>query len=403
MKQYAITLIALCLSMQVFAHGGMAGDMPKTALDASAALSWRSEGAVDKKQAWRIPGVMTGGEAWPVEEGVAVDEVTLQLYHALNANWYGVLKAGTHGAGSDDHGGIQLEHAYVGWRCCEAANTVAVEAGKLMGMFSPGIAQHSSDRLFSESALALDAFLGRHFHDEGVRAVWMHQSGFSAGAEVWRGKAYPATAGNGGGSYDVFAKYQWHGEHLMLTVGAWAMQADADLRGDHRYMGNHDHNSAFVAQIPDVRFTGSSDLWGLHGAARWHINHHWALSVEGEWMQVEADGELFDGTRRADLVGEYAGGWLQAGVHWLNHSLSVRAEELVLKNQLSGSGAPQLLNDANLAGRGENPSRLSVGWHWQFLPSLAFRLEAVQDDSVLEERSRIVVGVVWSDRIWSRH
>lgn len=402
MKTVVAGLLLLGFSAAVLAHGDMAVfDDSKTSLDASAAITWRSAGAVDKDQPWRIPGIMSGGEAWPVEKGLAVDEVMIQLQHAFDDNWYGVLKAGTHGGSSDDHGGIELEHAYVGWRCCKQSNTVMVEAGKLMAAFSPGIASHATDREFSEAPLVQDAFLGRHFHDEGVRARWQ-LSGFTVGAEYWRGNAYPATTGEEGGSADVFARYQWSNHHWFLQAGAWLMRADADLRSDHRYSAGHQHNTAFVAQIPDVRFTGRSDLWGLHGHIRWSITHHTAISLQGEWLQMSVDGDITDGTRTAALDGDYQGGWVQAGLHWHTHSLLLRAEELSLENRLSGAGAPQLSSDANLDDPGKNPSRLSLGWHWQFKPYLAFRLEGVKDDSLLEDRSRIALGVVWKDRLWSR-
>lgn len=402
MKPVILTLLLAGASSSALAHMGMDEAQPKTWLDASASITWRSDGAVDKDAAWRIPGIMGGGEAWPVEQGLAVDEAYLHLFHTLHENWYGVLKAGTHGGNSDDHGGLELEHAYIGWRNSPGHSRLFIEFGKLMAGFSPEIARHDADRQFSESPLVTDAFLGGHFHDEGARLLWKHDSGFSSGAEVWHGSAYPATGGEGGGNADVFARYEWSNTQWFLQTGIWLMSADADLRSDHRYADSHQHNTAFTATIPDVRFTGDSDLFGLHGHIRWNMTSDAALSLQGEWIGMQVQGEIFDGNRLANIDSDYQGNWLQAGFHWQQHSLLVRTEELSLDNRLTGAGAPQLGIDANLINQGKNPSRLSVGWHWQWQPSLAFRLEAVEDDSLPENRSRVAFGVVWRDRIWSK-
>jgi hypothetical protein len=401
MKHIVFTAAILGASSASFAHMNMANIEQKTAVDASAAITWRSDGAVDKNQAWRVPGIMTGGEAWPVESGISADEVNIQLFHAFDQNWYGVLKAGTHSGSSEDHSGLELDHAYVGWRCCAANPDFVIEAGSLMATFSPEISRHAADREFSEVSLVQDAFLGRHFHDEGIRFQWQ-SNGFSTGIEQWRGNAYPATSGEGGGNADIFARYQFSNHHWFLQTGVWAMKANAELLSDHRYAEGHQHNTAFVAQIPDVRFSGDNDLWGIHSHIRWDITHKIAISMQGELIQMKAQGELTDGTRVAQLEGDYQGGWLQAGLHWQTHSLLVRAEELSLENTLTGAGAPQLTIDANLADKGKNPARLSAAWHWQWKPFIAFRVEAIDDDSLLEDHSRINLGIVWKDRLWSR-
>lgn len=396
----ALTTTLLCSSAT--AHTVVSNNASNpTTLDVGLSVSWRSDGVVGDQEYWRIPGALMGGESWPVKSGVEVDEAWLALAHAINDQFYGVLKAGIH-AGGEDHGGMELEHVYLGWKGMDALSSLNVEAGRMSAAFSPGIAEHASTRLFSESALALDAFLGRHFHDEGVRVIWRPVNGITSGIEVWRGKGFPATPTNNDGSSDIFARYDWQGDAIGFTAGAWWMQADAELRSDHRYGGEHQHTGLFRPLFNDVRFTGETRIGGLHGKLSWQIADNLSWSAEGEWMRVQADGDLTDGIRFSSIKADYTGGWLQSSVQWKQHRFSVRGEELVLENKLKGPGAPQLANDAALITTGENPHRWTLGWHWQFQDNLALRLEGVQDNSILRDDSRVVVGIVWRERIWPR-
>lgn len=396
--------LAFCLiyATSASAHQS-AANPPRTSIDVAAAYSWRSDGAVETTNStWHIPGVMMGGEAYPVMEGHTLDELTLTLIHQINASWYGVVEAGTHDS-TDDHESMELEHAYLGWKCCTFTNSSAtVELGKMSANFSPSVSKHPSARLFSEAPLVLDAFLGRTFHDKGARITWQQQNGFTAGIESWHGNAFPASPPPDGGSLDIFASYQWQSDKLLLVAGGWLMQADAELRADSRYVGGHQHTTAFSETITDVRFSGTTDLAGLHAQLQWQLTQNVALDLQGEWIESDADGEITDGTRFADLTSDNSGFWAQSSLLWRKHIFSVRVEELSLQNDVTGTGADQLITDASLASADENPQRLAIGWHYQWSNNLAFRLEGIDDQSTADERSRIVLGVIWRERLWEK-
>ena len=60
-----------------------------------------------------------GGDSWPAEKGVQIDEMSLGLGVRVDENTYAVIELGSHASGSDDHSAIDLEHAYLGYVCCE--------------------------------------------------------------------------------------------------------------------------------------------------------------------------------------------------------------------------------------------------------------------------------------------
>ncbi|MGB2335848.1 MAG: hypothetical protein ACPH5V_00945 [Alcanivorax sp.] len=379
-----------------------------TTVDASLAATWRSANVIGDYDYWQIPGTMMGGEAWPAEKGAQIDELNLGVAHRIDENFYGVIKFNHHAGGDDDHGGAELAHAYVGWVCCDDTGPWLVEAGRMSAQFSPGLAQHSVDRLASESPLALDVLFGRDFHDDGLRFWWHQMAGFSLGAEVWKGKAFPATDTENGGAWDVFGQYQWQGERLALTLGGWFYSAEAESRSDHRYGGGHQHvpvapPGEIATLFPDTRYTGETEIAGAHFKLGYKLNPDWALALDGEWMQAKPDGVVHDGIgREANFTATQQGGWLQPSITWRAHTFGLRAEQLNTDNKLTGAAAPQLAQDSGLANPLEHdPQRLTAIWRWQWRKNIAIRAEAVQDESLPEKEHRWNLGIVWKETLWS--
>ncbi len=386
----------------LWAHG-LALDSPKiTTLEAAVAGTWRSAAAVDDNTPWRMPGFLMGGESWPVDEGVSLDEVNLSGQYAIDTNVYGVAKVGIHGGGKgSDHGdAVEVQHAYLGWRNDCAPYCFAIEAGKMSALFSPMMAEHTSTRLFSEASLLLDTFFGRDFHDQGARILWQSPWGISGGVEHWRGQSYPSTATDSGGNNDIFIRYDFHNDAITATLGGWAMRADAENRIDHRYSADHAHSNNTVPLFPSVGFTGTTDLYGVHASVRWHFSRDWAISVSGEWIDAEADGFLQNNQRTADLNSEIRGYWVQPALHWRKHTFAVRAEQLQADNYLEGAGAPALMLDSGLSTNGFTPERVSLVWMWQWKENLALRLEAVDDRSLPDNASRTAIGIIWRQNLW---
>lgn len=387
----------LPFTQQVHAHGLQLDDVAKNSLNAAVVTTWRSAAAVDDTTAWRLPGFLMGGESWPVDKGVNLDEVSFSGRYAVDHNFYAVGKVGIHGAGKgNDHGdSVEIQHAYLGWRSNCTTFCIAAEIGKMSALFSPAMAEHPSTRNFSEASLIQDVFFGRDFHDQGARFLIQSKWGISGGVEHWRGQAFPATATDDGGNNDIFIRYDLSTENMLATLGTWAMRADTENRVDHRYSADHAHSSSTAPLFPSIGFTGRTDLYGVHGSVKWNFNSDWAISVSGEWVESEADGFLKNNQRTADVLSEVKGAWIQPALHWRNHTLAVRAEQLQVDNYLEGPGAPVLTLDSGLTNNGNNPERIAAVWLWDWKRNVRLRFEAIDDRSLPDDASRIAVGLVW--------
>jgi hypothetical protein len=365
-------------------------------LNLALAVTARSTGAVKSGEYWRIPGVMMGGHAWPAQQGLNADELSLSFGYRIDENLFAVIKAGQ----QDGHesGAVEIEHAWLGYVCCGDTGPLVIEIGKMSALFTPSVSEHSSTRIFADALLPADALLGRHFHDQGVR-LWRHNpQGFSTGIELWQGHAFPASAEGNGGAADFFARLTRRSGRFSLQSGAWALFARADQRADHRYSEDHRHGGLNNTPPPDIRFTGDSLLTGVHALLGWQLNNRQALRLRLEWIQVDADGRIEDETRRADIDSQYQGIVVQP--EWVvgRHLLALRAEQLSLANHLAGAAAQSLAEDANLV-TDDNPWRLGIGWRWQWRKPLALRADLTRDASLDTTDNRVAIGLIWQQAL----
>lgn len=413
MKRYfylSTLLMPLMIPAPAQAHYIPSQDEPVT-VNGSLSATWRSANVVEENEYWQIPGTNMGGDAWPVEKGVTIDEMNLGLGVRMDANTYAIVEIGTHASGSDDHSGVNLEHAYLGITCCENIGPWIFEIGRMSGMFSPSLSEHATHRLASESALVNDVFFGRNFHDDGARIMW-HTDSLIAGIEVWKGDAFPATA-SGDQSWDVFARYQWNNQNIKLTAGAFSYHGSAETRSDHRYGGGHQHTPVAVpgetaTQFPDTRFTGDTDIYGLNADIAYITdNKHWKTGIKAEYMEMQMDGALHNsGLNVVDLDSTQTGAWAQPYISWKDHTFGIRAEWLTTDNQITGAPANQLSINSGMANANNfEPSRYSAIWLWQWRENVAFRTEVIEDSS-LEQSSlkkdnlRFGIGVIWKQSLW---
>jgi hypothetical protein len=408
MKRYfylSTLMMPLLTSLHAQAHYIPSQDEPIT-VNASLSATWRSDNIVEENEYWQIPGTNMGGDAWPVEKGVAIDEMKLGLGVRMNPNTYGIVEIGTHANDSDDHSSVNLEHAYLGYVCCEDNGPWVFEIGKMSAAFTPSLSEHATDRLASESPLVTDVFFGRYFHDDGVRVMW-HTKSVVAGAEMWKGDAFPATA-SGDQSWDIFARYQWNNQNIKLTTGAFSYHASAETRSDHRYGGGHQHTPVAApgettSVFPDTRFTGDIDIYGINADISYSAdNKSWKTGIKAEYMQMQMDGMLHNaGLNVVDLDSNQIGAWAQPYITWQKHTFGIRAEWLTSDNDITGAAANQLSIDSGMANPTNfEPSRYSAIWLWQWKENIALRTEVVDDQSLLEDNMRYGVGIIWKQSLW---
>ena len=376
-------------------------------IDATLSASWRSHDIVDEYDYWQIPGTLMGGNAWPVEKGTHVDETKLGLRSRLDQNFYAVIEVGTHTSGNDAHKTVELEHGSLGYFCCDTTTSSwALEVGRMTAKFSPSLNQHTSDRLSSEPPLIADIFFGRNFHDDGIRALWQNST-MIAGAEVWKGNAFPATP-SGNEAWDIFTQYFFSRKHLNFSTGVWLYESSAESRSDHRYGGNHQHAlvappGMSMANFVDVRFTGDTSIYGFHAdISTFNETKSWDIGLKTELMALKMNGSLHDAAGRiASLDASQMGAWVQPYITWQNHTFGVRAEWLSADNKVRGAAAKQLSVDSGLDNPERfNPSRYNAIWLWKLRENMALRTELIEDKAHAKDKLRFYVGLIWTQILW---
>lgn len=387
-------LFSLLTAANAHAHSDAAPTVG-TSINAAISATWRDEGTLQELGYWQIPGVLMGGEAYPVEQGTSLDEASLTLHHRAVSGTYGLLQISSH----DNGGEAEVHHAYAGYSRQLNTLTLSGEAGRMAANISPGNGEHASSRLFSETPLALDAFLGRQLNDEGLRAT-LHWHGWRLGVESWRGSAFPATPGEQGGSVDVYLHHQGRWSDLHWNTGLWYLQADADTRNDNRYESGHSHGSSTTVTVPELWFDGSTDIHGTFLRLDWQATPAVKLSLHTEWLQQQVDGTLRDSTRNADYESDADAGWIETAVHIRNHTVATRWEQLTTDNHLTGAAASIIASTAGVY-NDENPARLALLYRYRISPALAVRIEWTQDQLQPDETERTAVGIVWTDTLWS--
>ena len=392
--------LVLALPSQVYAHYIPAEGEP-TQVHGTVMTTWRSASPVDQYEFWQIPGTFMGGDAWPVSQGVSLDEVSVMAAKRLDENTFVKLGVSTHD-GSDGHQSVGIEHASIGFVCCDVKGPWVVEVGRMSAAFSPELLAHRSTSKFTEPSLIADVFFGRHFHDQGIR-IWLHETaGWSAGAEIWQGKAFPATDGTDGGAWDAFARYSFSVGSVDANIGAWHYRAQASSRADHRYGGGHQHTPVAApgeqaVQFPDVRYTGDLDLTGVHAGASVGVGASARVGIKGAWAQLNMEGILHDsGSREADVTADQYAVWVQPYLTLNKHTIALRAERFVADNTLTGAAAETLGEGAGaLSEEGHTPERFTAAWLYQWRPQVQFRTEYISDQTFADGQNRYAVGVVW--------
>ncbi len=392
-----VWLLLLIFPSGVWGHAD--GDLiPQTKVDGTMIVNYRSDAFTNEGQPWYISGAMMGGEAVPANQGFVVDDIFITFSHVDKDNVYGMVKMASH-----QGGGVAFEHAWLGYRLFSGNGSYFnIEAGRMAAAFSPANLAHADSRLTSDAALVFESFLGRQYHDDGVRFLWGNNRGLALGGEVWQGEAFPATPGEQGGAMDVFVQYKISTDVISWSVGAWYMRAKADSRSDDRYTGGHSHG-VVVDTSPTYWFDGDTTLSGIHLGGQWRLSADFSAGLEMHWLWQEVEGDLRDDTRETELMGEANGGWLEVSAAYQQHTLGLRYERLVLNNSFSGVAGEALAALSHLNNEGHNPVRNTLVYRYQVQPSLTLRMEWQSDKSAPQREERWLLGLIWKKNIWTRN
>ncbi len=394
---HALARLFLCAgtfcSAQALAHAFDTMDLPPEGLHAHLTVSgaYRTKGLVKKNETWTVPGTLMGGEAFPFEAGLALDEVFLTPIYRRGET-YAMLKIGKH-SGADE---LELDHALIGHHVSEY---VALEGGKMAAIFTPFNGEHPSDLGFSSRRLVHDVLWGGQFNDEGVR-VKARFLGLDLGAEAWRGHSFPAQQkGSDRPAFDLYGRYSLGNESLKFQTGGFFFDSKPQARDDDRTDGSHSHSTETVATDPTY-FDGTTRIYGAFGKVAWNPQESLRAGLQGEVSQSESKGRLRDATRESSFDNKTIGYWGEAFLGYDIATLSIRSERLKVNNTIRGNAAPALSEKLGFLASRKDPYRHTLSYQHTFDECYRMRAEWVRDLTTLRRKDVFVVSAVWSGMVF---
>jgi hypothetical protein len=310
----------------------------------------------------------SGGEVNPAPRSLNLGESELLITSNVDPYFRGQLAA----ALTPDHE-IEVEEAFF--------QTLALGGGFTLkgGRFLSGIGyqneihQHAWD--FQDAPLAYKAFLGGRLNDDGVQLRWLAPTELfvELGAEVARGRSFPATDSNknGANAWSVFG-------HVGGDVGesvAW--------RGGLSYLGASPQDRAFTDLGVAQSFSGDSRLWIADFVLKWAPQGNASATnfkLQGEYFRREESGALTFDTASGDYSSRQSGWYLQAAYQFMPRwRVGYRYDRLDHGTVTNGLGLTA--QDAPLLFTDYNPTRSTAMLDWSLTEFSRFRLQYAVDKS----------------------
>ena len=257
----------------------------------------------------------TMGDVGPGNRGLSLGESELGVMSNIDHMFRGTLIASI----SPDNSSIDVEEGYI--QTLALSNGFTIKAGRFFSDIGYQNRIHAHAWDFTYAPLAMKAFLGGQLNEDGVQFKWIAPTElyFDLGAELGRGRAFPAAQRNknGFGSSNLFT-------HLGGDIGdsvAWhgGLSLYATSPQDRAYT-DVDSTGTGVTNS----FTGNSRLWVASGVLKWspHGNPTYSnFKLQGEYFHRKENGGLTYDTAGASLGtmnGGYSSrqsGWYAQGVY----------------------------------------------------------------------------------------
>ncbi len=263
---------------------------------------------------FRLSGFLTGGDAGPGTRGLSLSESELSL--AANVDPY---LAGALTLSVSPDSALSVEEAFF--------QTTALSSGLRIrgGRFFSGIGylneQHAHAWDFVDAPLAYQAFLGGQFGQDGLQLRWLAPTDLflELGAEIGRGRDFPATVNNRNG----------------IGAAAFTAHAGGDVGASSSWRAGLSYLSAsprdrssdgFDASGNGVRnvFSGDSRLWLADFVWKWAPNGNPVqrnLKLQAEVFRRRESGTLLFDANNAAASGAYAsrqwGAYAQAAYQFM--------------------------------------------------------------------------------------
>lgn len=304
-----------------------------------------------------LAGFQAGGEAGLADEGFTLNETELAASANIDDWFYGQLNAVVH----DDE--LELEEAFIQTLSLPAG--LRVKGGRFLSEIGYQNSVHAHAWDFADAPLAYEAFLGRHYYDDGVQVAWVAPLPLwlELGAELLRGDSFPAAGAqrDGAGARSLFAHLGGAiGEHHEWQLGLSHLWAEA-----HERSGGHGHGHEEEEGHDEhlALFDGDSDLASVDLVWRWYPtgDPRRQVKLQAEYFEREERGQLLieeedelEQTRyRGDHSGWYAQVLWQPNLRWRT---GVRYDRLQADNDADDL---EVLEEAGLLA-GHDPQR----WSW---------------------------------------
>ncbi len=317
---------------------------------------------------YAVQGFPFGGEAGPIDEGLALGETELIMNANVDDKFSAWLTVAL--ALEDGEAVAEVEEAWV--------ETTALPAGfsARLGRFFSGIGylndKHAHAWDFADQPLPYQAFLGGQLIDDGVQIRWLAPTDtyLELGGEAMRGGRYPAAsaAHDGVGSYSLFANI---GGDSSASSSWLAGISFLDATAIERPSGDEDD---------PLLFSGDSELLMAQFVWKWSPNGNWKqrnLILQGEYLKKSEDG-LYSGAGlsgtpyNGDQSGWYAQAVYQPIPRW---RFGGRIDAL------SGDNPGALFDSTPLALRSSDPRRFSLMADWANSEFSRLRVQFTRDEA----------------------
>jgi hypothetical protein len=330
--------------------------------------------------------VPTNGEVGPGVRGFSLGESELAIAGNIDHHFRGTLIATI-----TPEDTIGVEEGYI--QTLSLSYGFTVKAGRFfsaVGYLNP-IHAHAWD--FTDAPLANKVFLGNQLSDDGIQLKWVAPTTtyFDLGAEVGRGKQFPAGPAGGRNKNGVSSSVLFaHVGGDLGTGTAW--QTGISYLSTSPQDRTYDDLDSAGATVTNS-FTGTSGLWVLDGILKWAPNFnptYTNFKLQGEFFRRKENGNLTYDTTAASLGTQTGGftstqsGWYLQGVYqfipmWRVGYRYDRLNAGTTSNGLVDSGALTAADFPILAKY--NPTRNTVMVDWSPSEFSRVRLQFAQDKS----------------------
>nr|VFK80331.1 MAG: hypothetical protein BECKSD772D_GA0070982_11036 [Candidatus Kentron sp. SD] len=341
---------------------------------------------------WRLPGFQSGGEAGLKSEGLSLDETELTASANVDNWFYGQVTLGLH-----EHAGeteVHVEEAFL--ENLSLPGGFGLKAGRFFPEIGYLNTSHSHTWDFADVSLTGQAFLGRQYHDDGLRLSWLAptENYLEFGVEVLRGEKFPASGNSDrllGGAQNWFARVGGDiGANHSFLAGLSHLRAEPEKRSSGHT--HEDHAGETFAFSGDSDLTVASLVWkwapGGNAANR-------SLTLQGEYFHRDEEGNVdFENGASTALLpydGAQQGAYLQGVYRFLpNWRAGIRHDRLWSDNDLgvarksAGLDNNELLEESGLLGR-HDPYRWTLMSDYSNSEFSRLRFQYAKDYSVSDD------------------